>query len=584
VYCKEGYRYHFASFIEEISKTVQNLTVAGAWFPNIPGYLNRLQSLQYLVLPECRIETINETAFKNMTNLSELTLRGNLLHSLNKRVFRDLTSLRVLDLSYNLIDRLPEKIFQSLVSLEVLNIRSNRIQYFASRIFNSLHSLVSLDLSFNLLHFLEANSLRDSPELQYLVLGSNSLRSLNEDILVNLTQLRDIYLDNNPWVCSCSLHWLAIELNNPSQNRIYKNPHQIKCQSPLKLKSQQVRMIMLAHMECVEPDISSATESQAVLYQDRMVLRCNVSGYPKPSIYWITPQGEYIAHESQREWINLETDPVVTFSGEPTFYEARATPLEDGSLFLSNFRRYFSGDYQCIAINPVGFVNFSITINITSVLPKIQMMSYVIGFSSMGVTLLVGIIGGNIRLLIDYMQARNKQESETNEEEEEDLSSLESLSPAHSPKRWPRQSPGGSPTKAYPYSDDEYDSDEGRGKDTFTNDLKDMKETMDEMHIRLRRGMQHTTEKMRTRMRSQAVQLRESTSHYMHTIRDSSAHTAHRMRAGMALSLEQMKSGVQSIKEFCGTGDVSHTISTVSVSTDVDSQEMTTVVKNITYV
>ncbi|XP_064642936.1 leucine-rich repeat-containing protein 4B-like isoform X2 [Lineus longissimus] len=586
IYCKEGYRVHFASFVEDISKVVQNLTVVGAWFPNIPGYLNKLHSLQHLAFPECRIETINETAFTNMTNLVELNLSGNLLHSLDERVFSNLSSLQVLDLSHNLIDRLPEKVFKLLISLKVLNIRSNRIQYFASKTFHNLRNLNYLDISFNQLHFLESKSLQKCSKLQYLLLGSNSLRSLHEDTLFNLTKLRDIELDNNPWVCSCSLQWLATELNSTSSDRIYKNPHDIKCQSPLRLKAQQVRMITLANMECTEPDILSATESQAVIYQDHMVLRCNVSGYPRPSVYWITPLGEYVAHESQREWINLETDALVTFNGMPTFNEARATPLEDGSLYLSNFRRYFAGSFQCIAVNPVGNTNFSITVNITSRMPQIQVMCFIVGFSSMGLGIIMGLIGGCIRLLVDYLSREDEKESEVTEvEEEEKFSSMESISPAHSPKRWPRHSPGGSPTKPYPYyTDDEYDSDEGHGKDTFTNDLKDMKETLDEMHVRLRRGMQHTTEKMRTRMKVQTVQLKESTSHYMHTIRDSSAHTAHRMRAGMAMSLEQMKSGVQSIKEFCGTGDMSHTVSTVSVSTDVDSQEMTTVVKNITYV
>jgi len=41
---------------------------------------------------------------------------------------------------------------------------------------------------------------------------------------------------------------------------------------------------------------------------------------------------------------------------------------------------------------------------------------------------------------------------------------------------------------------------------------------------------------------------------------------------------------VQSVKELCGTGTMIQTVSMVSVSTDVDSQQQQEVVKTISFV
>ena len=46
----------------------------------------------------------------------------------------------------------------------------------------------------------------------------------------------------------------------------------------------------------------------------------------------------------------------------------------------------------------------------------------------------------------------------------------------------------------------------------------------------------------------------------------------------------QMKSHVQSMKELCGTSDMQQTVSIASVQTDVDSQEVTEIVKKTTFV
>lgn len=67
--------------------------------------------------------------------------------------------------------------------------------------------------------------------------------------------------------------------------------------------------------------------------------------------------------------------------------------------------------------------------------------------------------------------------------------------------------------------------------------------------------------------------IKDSGSTKLKTIRSSSSHYALRVKTGMADRVEAVRGQVKSLKEFCGTGDIGQTVSVMSVSTNVDSQE-----------
>ncbi len=139
------------------------------------------------------------------------------------------------------------------------------------------------------------------------------------------------------------------------------------------------------------------------------------------------------------------------------------------------------------------------------------------------------------------------------------------------------------------------------------------RDTLEDVRVRLHKSVEKQKEKIRTRahrMRESSSQymqtiresgtmkmqtIRESSSQYVknirssgtnaiHGIRSSSSEYANRVRAGVVMGVEQVKYHVQSMKEFCGTGDMGQTISTVSMSTNVDMGETSEVVKQITFV
>ena len=88
-----------------------------------------------------------------------------------------------------------------------------------------------------------------------------------------------------------------------------------------------------------------------------MTLRCHARGYPKPTFFWITPEGDFVnATRAIREFEYLDDDSK----------RVRGKMLQnDGSLLLFNTRVYDSGVYKCVAVNVAGesegFVNVTVT-------------------------------------------------------------------------------------------------------------------------------------------------------------------------------------------------------------------------------
>ncbi|XP_010305770.2 leucine-rich repeat-containing protein 26 [Balearica regulorum gibbericeps] len=116
-------------------------------------------------------------------------------------------------LGYNFITVLGPRSFPPLPGLLLLSLPHNHLELIHSQALVGLGALQELDLSNNYLTVLSTETFLPLTKLAKLNLGSNRLRELEPEVLRALPQLRALLLQDNPWVCSCSIlplwRWLS---------------------------------------------------------------------------------------------------------------------------------------------------------------------------------------------------------------------------------------------------------------------------------------------------------------------------------------------------------------------------------------
>ena len=103
---------------------------------------------------------------------------------------------------------LPELPLRTLTPyLYIINMTSNQIKHLESRVY--LNKTGQLYLSNNLLAYVEIDAWKQLQLASIIRINHNQLTFLPPDIqLVNLTQLKEIHLYNNPWSCDCHALWM----------------------------------------------------------------------------------------------------------------------------------------------------------------------------------------------------------------------------------------------------------------------------------------------------------------------------------------------------------------------------------------
>ncbi|XP_037256595.1 leucine-rich repeat-containing protein 26 [Falco rusticolus] len=123
------------------------------------------------------------------------------------------TNTSTLWLGYNFITVLGPQSFPPLPRLLVLSLPHNRLQLIHNQALVGLGALQELDLSNNYLTVLTPETFLPLTSLATLNLGSNRLGELEPRVLRVLPQLRALFLQDNPWVCSCGIlplwRWLS---------------------------------------------------------------------------------------------------------------------------------------------------------------------------------------------------------------------------------------------------------------------------------------------------------------------------------------------------------------------------------------
>ncbi|KFO77168.1 Insulin-like growth factor-binding protein complex acid labile subunit [Cuculus canorus] len=233
----------FASF-----QNLQFLSLSGNFLTKVP--LDLPKSLLSLKLEKNQLKTIRLRDMKHLENLSEFFLSENQLTSIDgAQLLPNLTTLDVsknrlhtmpyrlpsrlqkLDCSNNMIQRVTAQEFQGLQDLKHLFLDNNAVSMFEAGALQQCAQLSNLALEQNLLISiplrqvnlraantlarldLKGNDIEDVGEqelkdlklLQVLNLRNNKISALDRKVLEYLPRLRHLYLDGNPWNCTCDL-------------------------------------------------------------------------------------------------------------------------------------------------------------------------------------------------------------------------------------------------------------------------------------------------------------------------------------------------------------------------------------------
>ncbi|NWH71453.1 NEPN protein, partial [Piaya cayana] len=233
----------FASF-----QNLQFLSLSGNFLTKVP--LDLPKSLLSLKLEKNQLKTIRLRDIKHLENLSEFFLSENQLTSIDgAQLLPNLTTLEIsknqlhtmplrlpsrlqkLDCSNNMIQRVTAQEFQGLQELKHLFLDNNAVSMFEAGALQKCAQLSNLALEQNLLISiplrqvnlrtantlarldLKGNDIEDVGEqelkdlklLQVLNLRNNKISALDRKVLEYLPRLRHLYLDGNPWNCTCDL-------------------------------------------------------------------------------------------------------------------------------------------------------------------------------------------------------------------------------------------------------------------------------------------------------------------------------------------------------------------------------------------
>ncbi|NXK09944.1 CHADL protein, partial [Herpetotheres cachinnans] len=182
-----------------IPQLTKKLNLRGNSFTVIPaGAFLATPYLTHLDLQRCKVERLEEGAFRGLGRLVYLNLASNGIAFLYQESLDGLSSLQQLILEGNRIEEIQPGAFGHLGSLTVLDLRANALVYLPDMVFQGLQVLRWLRLSHNTLHVLGSEAFAALPALRRLSLDHNELQALPGEALARLDGATRLDLGHNP--------------------------------------------------------------------------------------------------------------------------------------------------------------------------------------------------------------------------------------------------------------------------------------------------------------------------------------------------------------------------------------------------
>ena len=163
------------------------------------GTFNNLTNLEHLDLSENHISDTSvyeNVIFRNNIKINILNLTSNNLTKVHPSLLRSITSINTLYMAYNQIDSIDDDAFVNCTQLKHLDLDGNHLNSTSLKNVQFPSSLSVLFLCKNKFTYLEENFLT-LPSLTVLIVSGNQISDININAFSSCSLVRYLFIDNN---------------------------------------------------------------------------------------------------------------------------------------------------------------------------------------------------------------------------------------------------------------------------------------------------------------------------------------------------------------------------------------------------
>ncbi|XP_029985490.1 leucine-rich repeat, immunoglobulin-like domain and transmembrane domain-containing protein 3 [Sphaeramia orbicularis] len=279
-----------------------------------------------LRLEKTAISRIPRAAFYNLSQLKFLWLTYNSITSIHPSSFVNLKALRELRLDGNLLSTFPWEGLRDMPRLQTLGLHNNRLSSLPAHAALFLSNITYLDVSSNRLTILPAELL----DLWFPLPGQQE----------SSIQRRILGLHDNPWLCDCQIS-MVVSLSLTLGSPVVLMDQVLMCSRSLGQSG--ILMMQTEAFRCMRPSVQPAATTVISPLGSNVILRCDATGYPTPTLSWIRTS----AHTDCCQQQIVENAEELPQSLQSFMQETPRVGLRWSIISLNGLSYKDAGEYRC---------------------------------------------------------------------------------------------------------------------------------------------------------------------------------------------------------------------------------------------